>query len=73
MRHLFLGSFEFVKMEILPPFFFIDFDLKFLFNSLQSSLLYEATLFLLSIDCVHFHNLSSVPNIKFPVPFFSIS
>jgi len=72
IRHLFLGGFEFVEMEILPPSF-IDLDLIFLSNSLQLSLLHEITLFLLSIDCVHSHNLSSIPSIEFPIPSFGVS
>ena len=44
---------------------FIDFDSKFLSNSLQSPLLHEATLFPLSIDHVHFHIHSNIPDIEF--------
>jgi len=72
IRHLFLGGFEFIEMEILPPSF-IDFDSKFLSNNLQLPLLHEKTLFLLSIDHVHSHNLSSVLSIEFPVSSFSVS
>ena len=52
--------------------FFIDFNLKFLSNSLQSPLLHEATLFLLSIDHVCSYILSNVPGIEFLFPFSSV-
>jgi len=48
---------------------FIGFDSKSLSNSLQLPLLYEATLFLQSIDCVH---LCSPSSILYIVSFFLI-
>ena len=46
---------------ILPPLF-IDFDSNTLSNSLLLPLLHEATLFQLSIDCVHPHSPSNAPS-----------
>ena len=53
--------------HVLPPSF-IDFDSKFLSNSLKLPLLHETTLFSLSIDHVCSHILSNVPGIEFLFP-----
>ena len=63
---------EVIEMRILP-LFFIDFDLKFLSNSLLSPLLHEAILFPLSTDHVHSCSPSNVPDTEFPVLSFDAS
>ena len=59
-----------VQSGILPSSF-INFDSKFLSNSLQLLLFHEAILFLQFIGHAHSHNLSNVPDIEFSVPSFN--
>ena len=59
-------------IRILPSLF-IGFDLNTSSNSLQSSLLYEATLFPQFIDHVHSHNLSNVLDTTFLYLVFCVS
>ena len=61
-----LSDFLGYQNGILPPLF-IGFDSNTSSNSLQLPVLHVATPFLLSIDRIHPHILSSAPSTVFPV------